>query len=663
MTRTTTTAAADAVPRTQSSMDVPLLRVRRIGYAVLGLQLVGFLVWSAILYSRFALTADFAFNHQAWFLIAHGNLNPSVNLETHSFWRTHSEFVMWPLALLYWIWPHGVTMLWAQDLAIVGAEALAFTWLCELAGRRRQGTEAAWLASVGIVLFVANPWIWWTISFDFHTETIATLFAVLLVRDFTKGRRRAWAWVVLLLACGDVAATYLVGIGLGGVLASRRLRACGAVLTSIGLAAIFLITLVHSNVGSGHGLQVYGYLAPGSAGGSPPSTAALVKGAVSHPLTVLRVLWVKRTDLWADLAPSGFLGLSFPLVLPLALVILLANTLYPSVNFIQPSFQTVAVYILLPVGAVAVLGWLARRCRRMTLLLASIVAAQALGWAAVWGPRTPGQWLRVPGATATTLASIDARIPASAEVIASEGIMGRFSGRIRIAPLPWRRVLPLGHGETWFVIAPLVGLEEQNPASAEALIGELAGPLHATLVTHANGVWAFRWRPPPGIHSLVVPGQLTQLPVWIGPGVAGRAVVAGPVANWHVTSARDQGYVADGLAWQEPPGRYKALVSLSTTGPVNVEVWNDTGKVLLARRSVSATTGTESIILPVNATTAYPARLYSGWGPFRAQFDPPPPGNRLEIRVWSPGGAKVNIYTAELIGGTKQARESLLGPD
>ena len=38
-----------------------------------------------------------------------------------------------------------------------------------------------------------------------------------------------------------------------------------------------------------------------------------------------------------------------------------------------------------------------------------------------------------------------------------------------------------------------------------ALIGELAGPLHATLVAHANGVWAFRWRPPPGVHSVVVP--------------------------------------------------------------------------------------------------------------------------------------------------------------
>ena len=72
------------------------------------------------------------------------------------------------------------------------------------------------------------------------------------------------------------------------------------------------------------------------------------------------------------------------------------------------------------------------------------------------------------------------------------------------------------------------------------------------------------------------------------------------------------------------PGRYQALVTLSATGPVNVEVWNDTGNVLLARRSIPATTGIESVVVPVDATTAYGAGAYSGWGPFRADFIPPP---------------------------------------
>ena len=85
-------------------------------------------------------------------------------------------------------------------------------------------------------------------------------------------------------------------------------------------------------------------------------------------------------------------------------------------------------------------------------------------------------------------------------------------------------------------------------------------------------------------------------------------------------------------------------MSLSADGPVNVEVWNDTGNVLLARESVPATQGTITVTLPVPATTAYRGRTYPGWGPFRAGFTNPPPGQRLEVRVWSPGHEKVSVY-------------------
>ena len=54
----------------------PLRRVRRIGYVVLAMQLAGFLVWSALVYRRFALSLDYAQFNQAWFLITHGNLDP-----------------------------------------------------------------------------------------------------------------------------------------------------------------------------------------------------------------------------------------------------------------------------------------------------------------------------------------------------------------------------------------------------------------------------------------------------------------------------------------------------------------------------------------------------------------------------------------------------------
>jgi hypothetical protein len=158
--------------------------------------------------------------------------------------------------------------------------------------------------------------------------------------------------------------------------------------------------------------------------------------------------------------------------------------------------------------------------------------------------------------------------------------------------------------------------------------GQLAGPMHATLVTDANGVWAFRWSPPPGLRRLRVPGGASPLPAWTAPGAAGRAVLTGPPSGWHVTSAGREGYVADRLEWLRSPGLFQAAVTLSATGPVNVEVWNDTGDVLLTRRTMPSTNGIQTIVLPVNAGVDYHAVVYSGWGPFQTTFGHGPQGER-----------------------------------
>jgi hypothetical protein len=525
---------------------------------------------------------------------------------------------------------------------------VAFTWLCELSQKSLPSRDAAGLAGVGLLLLAGNPWIWWSVSFDYHAETLAILFAVLLARDLAHGRRRAWVWMLPLVACGDVAGTYLAGLGLGSVLVGPRLRRPGAVMACIGVAVTLIITLVHANKGSA--LNEYDYLATGATASSL-GLAALVKGIIAHPLGAAQTIWAKRADVLANLAPAGLVGLCDLLVLPIVLVVIIANTLFAGVLFAEPIFQNLPVYILLPVGTIAVLTRLIRRSRRSALLLAGLLAAQALGWAMVWAPRTPSQWLRLSAPAAATLASIEARIPSAAEVIGSQGVIGGFAERRDQRPLTGAGTIPVARGQTWFVIVPSAGIETLSTASAMAFIGQLAGPLHATLVTHANGVWAFRWLPPSGVRTITVPGESTPLPAWTDPGPAGRAVLTGPVAGWHVSSDGREGYIAEGLAWQEPPGRYQALVTMSATGPVNVEVWNDTGNTLLARHSVPVTTGIESVLLPVDATTAYHARAYPGWGPFRADFAAPSPGERLEVRVWTPGGSTVNVYGAELVGG------------
>jgi hypothetical protein len=622
----------------------PLFWVRRVAYLVLSLKLVAFLSWSFLLYSHFSLTPDFAQYYQAWYLIAHGNLDPYDTVGSFAFWQNHAEFIMWPTALLYWIFPNGVLLLWLQDTCVVVAEFVAFTWLCEIALRYRGGRDAQWLAGAGLVLLAVNPWSWWAVSFDFHSECLAVPFVALLGWDLANGRRRAWVWAVVVLACGDVACTYIFGLGLGLVIIGRGARRRGALLACLGAGALLFITVIHGNEGSG--LQSYDYLA---GPGYRPSDglSGLAVGAATHPLTLLGELWSKRLDLWANLASSGFLGLAYLPLLPVLAVVIVQNTLYPGYLFSEPLFQSIPIYVLMPVATVGVLGWLTRRYRRVSLVTAAVLAAQAIGWAAAWGPQTPSQWLRMPAPTAATLAAVEARIPASAGVFASQGVVGRFSSRYDVQSLGGK--LPLEPGQDWFVFAPWAGIETQTPTDAMAFAGELADHLHATLVTDANSVWAFRWSPPAGMKVLRTSFGTQQLPAWTAPGAAGKAVLTGPPADWHVTSTGREGYVADRLAWQSAPGQYQASVTLSATGPVNVEVWNDTDGTLLTRRSLPLTTGVQTITLPVDATADYQATVYGGWGPFLAKFPDPPSGEHLEVRVWSPGEGTVNVYQATLV--------------
>jgi Predicted membrane protein (DUF2079) len=533
---------------------------------------------------------------------------------------------------------------WAQDLSLAGGELVALTWLCDLARRHCAERDAAWLAGLGLLLFIVNPWLWSTIAWDVHEEPLAIFFAAFLAWDLSRGKRRAWAWVVPVMLGGAPTTTYVIGIGLGGVLAGRRTRRMGAAIAAAGIAYSLVLTLVHGNVTAAAHTHEY------------------IADASGHPFRLVELLWDGRTDMIANLAPGGLMGVGAPLILPLALIVAVPDTLSGRV-FAEPLFQSVPLYVLLPVATVTVLAWLLRRHRRAALVLAGVAAAQAIGWAAVWGPQIPAQWLRISNSEAATLASVQARIPASAEVVASQGVLGRFSGRTYAYPLYSMGVEMPVQPDTWFVITPTSGIEPLARAASMALIGELAGPLHARLVAHANGVWAFQLTPPPGITTVPIPGGSSPVPAWAGAGAASLPVLDGAVSGWHMAATGAKGYVADGMEWLENPGQYRAEVTLSASAaasgpPVNVEVWDDNTSTLLARRTVLPSDGIQQIVMPVAAPAGPNATVFGGWGPFQVDFEEPPPGQDLEVRVWSPGGAAVNVYSAELTTASGSALPS-----
>jgi hypothetical protein len=95
--------------------------------------------------------------------------------------------------------------------------------------------------------------------------------------------------------------------------------------------------------------------------------------------------------------------------------------------------------------------------------------------------------------------------------------------------------------------------------------------------------------------------------------------------------------------WREPPGRYRVSVSVEATASLNVELWNATGDLLLARRTVPASTVLQTVTVVADSARVFPLSSVSGWGPFQAQFVEPQGGNRLEVRVWEPSGARVRV--------------------
>jgi Predicted membrane protein (DUF2079) len=603
-------------------------RIRWIGYILLGLQLVGYLVWSVVEYQHFALTSDFSQYNQAWYLVAHGNLDPYSTAAGVQFWRNDAEFYPYVLAPLYWVFPTGITLQWAQDFSIAGAELVAFTWLGDLARRHCTERDAAWLAAFGLLLFLVNPWLWSTVSFDVHEEPLSIFFAAFLAWDLSRGKRRVWIWVVLVMLGGAPTTTYVMGIGLGGLLAGRQTRRAGATIAAAGFAYLLFLHLVHGNGTAAAAIRWY------------------LAESGGNPLRVMELLWAGRTDIIANLAPAGLVGFGMPLLLPLVLAVIVPGTLL-GIVFAEPVFQNVPLYVFLPVGTVAVFAWLLRRRRWAAFVLASVVAAQAIGWAAVWGPRIPAQWVRITSAEAATLASVQARIPASAEVVASQGVFGRLSGRPYAYPIFGSGLIPL-RPDTWCVITPTTGIETVSTAISMAVIGEVAGPLHGKLITHANGVWVFRVTPSPGISSIDIPWGTSPLPAWAAAGIAGRPELDGPEPAWHMAATGATGYVADGIAWQIYPGRYQVGVTLSASAPIKVELWDDTTNKIVTRRTFLQTDGVRQAWLPLTVPRAPDASVFSGWGPFRTDFAPPPAGQRIEVRVWSPGRVAVNVYSADL---------------
>lgn len=597
--------------------------------AVFALQLLVLLVWSGVEGARHAQTGDFSGFYQWWYLVAHGVLNPP------GLFRAQAILIEWPLAALGLIWPHPVTLLFVQDFAIVGAEFVAFMWICDLVAERPEVPSTRFCLT-GVALLVLDPWIYWSASWDYHSEPLGTLFAVLAARDLFRGRRVAVLWCLLTLASGLVTAPYLVGIGIS-LLAVRHRRAWGAAAIAAG-AAWFELML---KLGVGTGIA--------GAAGVGHHAAGLLSSRVPAALSALQHYWL---DALANLAPAGLIGVFTAPALGISTVVMGENFSQGIVGYVRPSFQGLPLYIFVPIGTVVALMWLRQRARRLSHTLLVLCVVNVAGWAVFWIPPVVPTWLRVSPAQSEALTHIERIIPARDGVVASQGIAGDFAGRqyenlFAYTPAIFRLVTPY----TWFVIAPYAGIETASLPQSTQLISTLAHDRNAKLEYVSDDVWAFRVRvPTSGSPYLRVGPPTDSYPAGLF-ATYGSAVRRGPERSWYMKgSDRVRGPILWGDYYLEPVGHYRAMVRLAGPGQAEIQLWNVTTNRELAAKNM-ALSGHATVSLAGSITSRDPKRSQAalrGGGPF--QIDPVPAhrGNNLEIRVYAESASAIKVLHVSL---------------
>jgi hypothetical protein len=355
-------------------------------------------------------------------------------------------------------------------------------------------------------------------------------------------------------------------------------------------------------------------------------------------------------NFWANLSPSGFIGVVTPWGLAALFTVLVPDALWSphGVIFAQPSFQNFPAYPLIAVSTVLVLcsmrtaqGWI----RHLAPPLGVVIAAVAVGWAWVWLPSFPQRWLDVPPADTRALNAARAMIPGDAEVVVADTISAGFSGRAELF-IPWTAptTIQVGRRPVYFVMPLRLSY---NLLGNEATITQLASA-GVPLVLHRADIWVFRWDPPQGVHSLVLRRPEEGLAAWLFNSTAGKMVASGEPTTWKVQDIARPGMVVYGDYWTEGPGHYLGTAELSARGPVTVEVVDAQSSKAIGSVTLVGNGTRQQVDVPFRIPNAPPRPMSAGrlgQGPFVFQSFPPEAGGTVEVRVVNPGISEIDVYT------------------
>lgn len=181
----------------------------------------------------FGSTEDLALQMQGMWATMQGEFYYS-SLRQMSLWGEHFYPTMLLVMPLFALSPGPGLLLLIQTVVIAaGAPAIMY-----LAYQKLPRGRQAWGLML-VILYLANPGLWGTVTFDFHPIALATGLWLWFFALREKHPDLAWICAVLALGCGEESWAVLAGYGLYRALAERRWS--GLVITLAAMAGFLLV--------------------------------------------------------------------------------------------------------------------------------------------------------------------------------------------------------------------------------------------------------------------------------------------------------------------------------------------------------------------------------------------------------------------------------------
>ncbi len=436
---------------------------------------------------HFDLTADFGQYSQAWQQIATGHLNPYDTTYPwnyphygYPFYQSDFELIMWPLAVFYWVWPHGVDLLIVQDATLAGAGLVAYRWALEHlqvhAPNRRFAVAIA--SCVGAVLVLprgpTGPRHMTITPSRSPRSSSCSLAAIFGTTAGVAGF--SWSW---LCSAPMWPGRTWSRSGWSRSSVDGNVGALGLILLGVGVVWLAIVGLVHS--GDGAVLSDYAYLDnKTNVNDNVGGIATILSGMLFHPSIAGHVITSRWGEIYKFIGGAGTIGFFSVFGGLFSIIVLAPSALNSSPAFISDigGSQNIMAVMAVAVGIAMVATWFTRLGARLdgrwpigltalALALAAGAVIQTAVLSAHWTPKSGQMFAAVDNATAAELARVEAQIPASGEAVVSQGVVGRFAQRHTFYPyfdvFADGQTVPLFGHSVYVVLVPRQGVEQATP--------------------------------------------------------------------------------------------------------------------------------------------------------------------------------------------------------